>query len=219
MKIHALITPLAVKLAVTAFLAVPVFCATITLPYNTGVLNDRTVASGGSTDLHYTDTIPGNTVYVLNSPNGLWLAPDAASKWVGPDTGDGSSYNGGSYNLDYQTTFNLTGYDPSSVALTGQWATDNYGTNILINGVPTGDTSSSYSSWSTFTISSGFVSGVNTLDFLWGNASGPGGVRIEFTSATGNPSVSGAPEPASVLLLAGPLVGLAFLRFRRIRQA
>jgi hypothetical protein len=88
-------------------------------------------------------------------------------------------------------------------------AVDNTVTDILINGVSTGFTASSFSTFTPFTISSGFVQGVNTLDFVWTNASGPSGLRVEVAGTV-------APETTSVVLL----TGLAALWFaRRFRTA
>jgi hypothetical protein len=143
------------------------------------------------------------------------------SQWIGPDTADGSNYSGGVYTLDYQTTFDLTGYDPSTVTLTGQWSTDNIGSDILINGVSTGNASSDFSQWYSFTISSGFVPGVNSLDFNWENQGGPGGLRVEFSSLTGDPmaSSSSAPEPGSRLLMGLGVVVAGLVARRRKTNA
>jgi len=201
--------------AVAAIFSAGAFCANIPLPFNTGVQNDGTLATQGSVDIHYIDPSTTSTVYVETGPSGSWLGPDSSSQWIGPDATDGSNFDGGSYTLDYQTTFDLTGYDPSTVTLTGQWSTDNIGSDILINGVSTGNTSADFTNWYSFTISSGFVAGVNTLDFNWTNQGGPGALRVEFTSLTGDPSASSppasAPEPGSIFLMsAGALVtGLA----------
>jgi hypothetical protein len=39
--------------------------------------------------------------------------------------------NGGA-TFDYQTTFNLTGLNPATAAISGQWSTGDQGLNILI---------------------------------------------------------------------------------------
>lgn len=189
--------------------------------YNTGQDNSHVGLAPGFTDPHFTSISPPvgtSSVFVLGqsaSIPGSWLANNATSEWVGPDTGDGSSFNGGNYGpLVYRTTVNLTGYDPTSAVIVGRWATDNSGNNILLNGASTGNTSNSFSSWSTFTLSSGFTSGVNNLDFSWSNAGGPGGVRVEFTSATAN-LLATTPEPTSYLLMGAGLAALGFFRRKR----
>ena len=46
---------------------------------------------------------------------------------------------------DYETTFTVLSLGtPSSTAIAGQWATDNLGGDILINGASTGITSSGF---------------------------------------------------------------------------
>jgi PEP-CTERM putative exosortase interaction domain len=144
------------------------------------------------------------------------MAPgnNTTSEWVGPDTGDGSSLTGGVYSLVYRTTVDLTGFNPATAVLQGRWSTDNSGTNISVNGTPTGNTAGTFNSWFTFTLNSGFVAGVNNIDFAWSNAGGPGGVRVEFTSATADLATSGVPEPASVLLTLTGAAALAFFKRR-----
>lgn len=191
------------------------FCAvasaTPVTVYNTGQNASHVVLAGGSVDPHYTSS---GTVFVLSSPNGAWLANNSTSEWVGPDTGDGSSLTGGVYSLVYRTTVDLTGFNPATAVLQGRWSTDNSGTNISVNGTPTGNTAGTFNSWFTFTLNSGFVAGVNNIDFAWSNAGGPGGVRVEFTSATADLATSGVPEPASVLLTLTGAAALAFFKRR-----
>jgi PEP-CTERM motif-containing protein len=190
------------------------FGAQVTI-FNTGENQDGSLATPGLADPNYTD-LAGNTVYVLTEPDlSAWVNPDTTAQYIGPDPFDGSVFDSGSYNLDYLVSFDLTGFDPSTVVIDGQWSTDNLGDNISINGTPTGDTSPGFSSFTPFTISSGFVPGVNTLDFNWENDGGPGGMLVEFTSATGTQDTT-APEPATITLLAAGLAALVFGRRRRL---
>ena len=194
------------------------FSGQITI-FNTGENSDGSVATQGVADPNYTNS--PNTVFVLGAPNNNWIAPDENAEYVGPDAGDGSSFDGGTgsgpgfYTLDYFVNFDLTGFDPSTVVIQGKWSTDNGGNDILINGNSTGSTSPGFTSFSTFNISSGFLPGVNTLDFNWTNLGGPGGLLVEFTSATGaaDPSV---PEPGTITMLAAGLAALVFGRRRLI---
>src|SRR5437867_10464063 len=73
----------------------------------------------------------------------------------------------------------------------GQWAVDSEGVDIKINGTSTGNKIPPYppqpsESWHPFTITSGFVDGVNTLDFVVNRSSGkyPTGLRADV-SGTG----------------------------------
>src|SRR5437016_3623537 len=66
----------------------------------------------------------------------------------------------------YRTTFDLTGLDPTTAVLNGQWAADNLGL-IQLNGVTVPNSASQgYRSFTIFSITSGFVQGINTLDFI-----------------------------------------------------
>jgi hypothetical protein len=194
------------------------FGAQVTI-FNTGENPDGSLATPGGLDPNYTDANPANSVFVLTNPDLTdWVNPDTTAQYIGPDPLDGSVFDSGMYNLDYLVNFDLTGFDLSTVVIDGQWATDNLGDNISINGAPTGDTSPGFSSFTPFTISSGFVSGVNTLDFNWENDGGPGGLLVEFTSATGTPE-SSTPEPATITLLAAGLAAVVFGRRRRLARA
>ena len=64
--------------------------------------------------------------------------------------------------------------------------------------------------------------GLNTLTFAvtnkWiaNNAINPTGVRVEFTSITGDLApIEGIPEPGTLVLLGGGLLALGFFRRRR----
>jgi hypothetical protein len=190
--------------------------------FNTGVDGTGTpLADGTVGDPHYVLTsVPSLTTDILvrtsvgGFPIGPWLGDDGISAWIGPN--NDTSLNGPTGLYDYQTTFDLTGLDPLSAFLTGQWAADNEGVDILINGVSTANTAGGFTAWSPFTISSGFVSGVNTLDFLVNNDGGPTGLRVELSGTAD--SLSGVPEPASFMMIGLGLVGLG-VRAGRVRLA
>lgn len=192
----------------------------IPLLFNTGVdalatpLVDGTIGDphyalvgvpGGTTDIRVRTSVGGY-------PVGPWLGDDTLSAWIGPnnDTQDDGPF-GPTY--DYRTTFDLTGYNPSTAQITGQWSTDDLGMDILINGVSTGLTNSAeFASWTPFSITSGFQSGINTLDFLINNSGGgPTGLRVEMTG-----TATAVPEPGSIVMLVGMgLTGASLLLRRR----
>ncbi len=145
----------------------------------------------------------GTNVYVCDqvSPNdGTWLANSATSEWIGPRATVGDT-NIAAGDYLYRTTFDLTGRDTNTVLIIGQWASDNWGTPVLVNGKPvTVPTSFNYNSWTTFTITSSnatFLPGTNTLDFSVNNA-GPGatGLRVEFTTTSARTLPGIAPQIA-----------------------
>lgn len=70
-----------------------------------------------------------------------------------------------------------------------------------------------FSSLTPFLINSGFVSGVNEIDFLVANQSGPTGLMVDDVTATAQ-----TPEPGSLLLLGTGLAIGAFHLARKTRS-
>jgi hypothetical protein len=169
--------------------------------FNTGVVSKGTLASDGSADSHYKlitssdSTYPGPNAFVVTSnvfPIGPWLADGPSSKWIAPRTDAGAGNAQGSYT--YRTTFDLTGFTPASASLTGQFAADNSAI-IKLNGVTVGAASTGFSTFTSFTISTGFVAGVNTLDFVVTNdpwTPNPTGLRVEIAGTASPASTSSA---------------------------
>lgn len=181
--------------------------------YSTGV-NDAGVPLGNATkDPHYTlvesaDTAyPGPDLFTLTPgfPVGPWLAEGPLSRWIAPRPQQGIGNNEGQYII--RTTFDLTGFDPNKAKITGKWAVDNSGADILINGVSTGlANGAGFGGFTDFTIETGFIEGVNTLEFVVINApSGinPTGFRAELRGTVElpdePPSVVEQPKPLSVV--------------------
>jgi len=181
--------------------------------FNTGVDGSGTpLADGTIGDPHYVlVSVPGGTTNIRvrtsvgGYPVGPWIGDDAISAWIGPNSD--ITVDGPVGHYDYRTTFDLTGLVPVNTSLTGQWSTDNEGIDILINGVSTGNTASGFTTWSPFVINSGFINGVNTLDFIVNNDGGPTGLRVELSGTS-----SVAPEPTSLLLIGAGFVCLGLLR-------
>ena len=103
-----------------------------------GVNGASAVLPNGVGDPHYTLTsVPGSTsdIRVLTSAGGYpanYYSGDAPlSAWIGPDS-DQLVRPVGSYT--YKTTFTLAGLNPTTALITGQWATDNEGLGIYLNG-------------------------------------------------------------------------------------
>src|SRR5580698_6615564 len=128
---------------------------------------------------------------IATTPNGAWTPNTATATWISPGSSGGTSWPTGTY--DFQTTFTLAaGEDPSTAELSGMWATDNSGC-IFLNSVNTGDCTGNadFGSLTAFSITSGFLAGVNTLDFMVLNsAPSPVGVIAEVsgTVSSGGPT-------------------------------
>jgi hypothetical protein len=54
---------------------------------------------------------------------GNWFADTSTSAWIGPGHDESTAQDPGGY-FTYTTTFDLTGFDPTTASLTGQWSTD-----------------------------------------------------------------------------------------------
>jgi hypothetical protein len=203
----------------------PASAALIQGLYDTGVLNDGTAAASGSADLHYTlvasadPSFPGPDAIVADPiANGYWLVNTATSRWIGPAQNQGypsgaATHAAGDYT--YRLTFDLTGLDPATAQITGGWAADNKGVAIWLNGVNTGHGAGSYNPLTSFTLSSGFLAGLNTLDFVVNNFSAgganPTGLRVQGLTGT----AAAVPVPAAGWLFPLGLAAVARLAKRR----
>ncbi len=188
--------------------------------YNTGVDNALNAwVTPGVPDIHYSLIVQpgsGTAVTVDDStwPFPPWLpnnyTPNAGSRWIGP----AANSNGPGGNYVYRTTFNLPNNAIlSTVSITGDWAIDDAGTDIRINGISTGQTYNSYAALAPFSVTSGFVFGTNTLDFYIANASignNPTGLRVEHIAGSYQ-----IPEPATIVLVIGLIAACGGMRLRR----
>lgn len=154
--------------------------------YNTGVDDARVALADDSVDPHYrliqNADGPSPDARVEDSLNfpiadGPWVPNATDSKWIGPRWNTAAAA-GGDYT--YRATVDLTGFDPASIEITGEWATDNSGPNILVNGVPSGQVNTTgFTAYTPFRLTNGFTAGVNTLDFRVNNAAaGYTGLRV-----------------------------------------
>lgn len=170
------------------------------------------------------------TVGTPNSSTATWIVPNLATLLAGQFEDQDVNGNLGLYT--FRTTFTIPEAF-ASAQITGLWAADNFGgqvpdynnntpnvsliTNFIrLNGneITPGQLQYDFTARE-FTISSGFIQGLNILEFNVSNTIGTGvpnpiGTQIVFTSAT-----YAVPEPP-VSILAASGIGIAgFRQFRR----
>ena len=187
--------------------------------YNTGVNDSGVVLTNNSIDIHYTMT-GAETVeaqVLTDHPVGTgWIPENTTSAWVIPEGSDDVGLFG---EYTYTTTFDLTGFDAATAQIEGRWSTDNGTTDILINGTSLGYTtdSSDYNIWAQFSVTSGFIAGENTLQFVFnndpdagGNGAGYTGLRVEMVG-----TASEVPIPAAAWLFGSALMGLVSLKRKK----
>jgi len=230
--------------AAVALSAAPAQATPVPIPtvFNTGVnssgmpLPDHTIG-----DPHYTlFSVPAgspSTILIRTSvfafdggyPIPPWLGDDTLSAWIGVNNPDVGEVAGPPGVYDYRTTFDLSGFFPATASISGGWSSDNDGVKILLNGVDTLNPVTSFTQFmegfASFSILSGFIPGLNTLDFIVHNGgTGPGnndgdagatGLRVEMTGTAEARPVS-VPEPGTLTLVGIGLAGIyACTAFRR----
>lgn len=192
--------------------------------FNTGVNTFGVPLVDNALDPHYT-LIAGPTLgapFVATStgnfpisPAGPWLADNSVSAWIAPSQNTIGAFNA---SYTYETTFDLTGFNVSSATFGGQWAEDDFGGQILLNGFDiitsgygTYTNITSFTVFSPFTLTSGFLQNVNTLAFVVTNrGGGPTGLRVEYAG-----TANSVPEPASLALVWLSLACLGIMRLRK----
>ncbi len=195
--------------------------APITL-FNTGVdAAGTTVLANGASELHYSLTsgpITGTPLVRAAGgtfPQPPWIAVNATSAWIVPNVALPLNHPPGAYTNEI--IFDLAGLIPSSATITGQWATDNNAT-MFLNSVNTGNTTpfAGFGAFTAFSINSGFVAGLNVLEFVVLNAAGgtgnPTGLRVELSG-----TADVVPEPSTILLLGSGLAGLVAWRMKKAK--
>jgi hypothetical protein len=199
-------------LAVLALAITPSFANSITI-FGTG----QGLGPGGVPDPNY-DLISAPSGVPLHDARTIppnlpgWVLPSPGTQWINP-------YGVGTMNApfglyDYRTTFDLTGLNPLTAVLTGEFAADNWACislNFGITGICTTGGNYGFNHYTPFTIScalgtcgSGFLPGINTLDFIVQNNELVTGLEVEI-SGTASPTT---PEPSSLLLMGTGVLGL-----------
>lgn len=199
--------------------------------FPTGVGTNGQVPAGDVPDPHYSMIQssdpnyfgPNALIYEWNSPiqfspgNGNFASTNGTSTWLGLQGNQGGVINpspAGSY--IYRTTFLLDQVNPSTVTLQGAVVFTGVITNILINGHSTGTSLTPINSQfiaSPFTITNGFVSGINTLDICQQlTSSATTAIYVNQISALGQAIAPGSPvitqQPAGQTVRDATLTGV-----------
>ena len=149
--------------------------STIPTLFSTGLGADGKLLAAGAADPHFVLTAsaqsnppPPPIAATAVQRVSTWFTNNAKSGWLGPVNPATNGAAPGNY--VYETTFDLTGFDPASARVTAQVAVDDTLTDVLINGVSTGITYSFSNALSAaFVVTSGFVAGLNRLEFRTAN--------------------------------------------------
>ncbi|HYE76050.1 MAG TPA: hypothetical protein VEF04_22075, partial [Blastocatellia bacterium] len=154
--------------------------------FSTGVDANGNALASGSTDPHYTiisGPLGSTSVVTPIIQPAVWTTISGA-QWLTISPNAHTGIPAGDH--IYRTTFDLAGFDPTTAILVGTLAADN-SVKVLLNGQETGIFFPDFTQALSFSITKGFVSGINTLDFVVHNVSGPHGlvVKIQGVAAAG----------------------------------
>jgi hypothetical protein len=180
--------------------------------------SDNRILVGGAVDAHWTvpplGTATGpQTVFPGNADSGFpdWIANGPSSDWIARDA---NTADQGATPYTFSRTFNLTGFDLSTVSISGSWTLDDVG-ELRLNGNLLGTLSGTpWFSFHPFSVPAGspFLNqGLNTLTItITSSDRFLEGVRLEGT-LTGTI----VPEPSALALLALGTFGLLGRAWRR----
>ena len=186
-----------------ALLALPSNAAIISYLFPTGVDSSGAPLGDGVSDPNYYILETESSGVVMNENNipASWVSHSSNSNWIWEKaTGKPADVT-----RTFRTTFDLTGLDPNTASISGKWAVDNQGLDILVNGISTGQTTGQtnlgFEELTTFNINSGFVDGLNTLDFVARDVGRTSGFLVDSISGNADAIPQSVPEGSSLLSL------------------
>ncbi|MGN6384719.1 MAG: S8 family serine peptidase, partial [Verrucomicrobiota bacterium] len=156
--------------------------------YNTGVEDTGLLRNSESSDVHYvisnsTDSrYQSGIAYVFDpKPFGNWLQTNKLSGWVAPYPVSTTGIFTPDYFFTYRTYVDLYGYQSTNASVSVKIASDNDVADTYLNGKSLGITTpvNSYQAWSAPIPISGFVPGLNVLEFRVRDFGPPTGFRLE----------------------------------------
>ncbi len=132
-------------------------------------------------------TYPGPDLFIAANRPSNWVANLSDAQWLSPENNPASVDNTvGTYT--YRLSFSLSGFDPTSIVITGKFAADNSAA-IKVNGTTVVPNTGALNVLTDFTLNTGFTSGTNTIDFVVTNVASPSpdptGLLVEIISALG----------------------------------
>jgi hypothetical protein len=164
-------------------------------------------------------------------PFGYWVVPATTpdANWISAEGRDPNLDPNLDGTYEYQLRFFLPS-NATSLTISGNWAADNRGSDITLNGVSSGETTgpvgaNGYTELTSFVISGTGNAGWNDLDFdtvnFAQNGGNPTGLLVTDITGFYTPgdivahSVIAAPEPASIAILGAGLLGIGVIRRKR----
>lgn len=172
----------------------PSEASAVTTLFNSGISSNGVALNPGQPDPHWSLVVSAQTsnppppaiAATVMQNHTAWLVNDSVSRWIGAISNGLANVAAGIY--EFETTFDLSAYDPSNTTISVQVAVDNTVSNIILNGATNILNYSGYSAFSSaLVLTNGFLPGTNTLDIFAINSTtspNPGGLRVKASGVS-----------------------------------